>query len=75
MAALFDFNGSGRLGRERNLRQGVGERRLKIRRSVRVVVKISPSPPPPPTATVSISKSNMAGLMNDCELLEVNSPQ
>ena len=71
MAAFFDFNGSGRLGRERNLCQE-GERRLKIRRSVRVGVKISP---PPPTATASISKSNMAGLMNDCELLKVNSPQ
>ena len=74
MAAFFDFNGSGRLGRERNLCQE-GERRLKIRRSVRVGVKISPSPSPPPTATASISKSNMAGLMNDCELLKVNSPQ
>ena len=74
MAAFFDFNGSGRLGRERNLCQE-GERRLKIRRSVRVGVKISSSPPPPPTATASISKSNMAGLMNDCELLKVNSPQ
>ena len=74
MAAFFDFNGSGRLGRERNLCQE-GERRLKIRRSVRVGVKISPSPLPPPTATASISKSNMAGLMNDCELLKVNSPQ
>ena len=74
MAAFFDFNGSGRLGREKNLCQG-GEQRLKIRRSVRVGVKISPFPPPPPTATASISKSNMAGLMYDCELLKVNSPQ
>ena len=73
MAAFFDFNGSGRLGRERNLCQE-GERRLKIRRSVRVGENLV-FPPPPPTATASISKSNMAGLMNDCELLKVNSPQ
>ena len=33
MAAIFDFNGSGRLTRERNLYQGSG-RRSKVRRGV-----------------------------------------
>ena len=35
MAAIFDFNGNGRLGRERNLYQG-GCRRSKVRRGVGV---------------------------------------
>ena len=38
MAAIFDFNGSGRLGREINLYQG-GGRRSKIRRWVGVGVR------------------------------------
>ena len=35
MAAIFDFNGSGKLGRGKNLYQG-GGRRSKIRRGVGV---------------------------------------
>ena len=56
MTTIFDFNGSGRLGRERNLYQR-GCRQSKIRRGVH-----------------SNSKSNMAGRMNDRELIKLARP-
>ena len=56
MAVIFDFNGSGRLGREINLNQG-GGRRSKINRGVGL------------GECRSNCKSNMAGRLNDCELI------
>ena len=56
LAAIFDFNGSRRLGRERNLYQG-GGRPSKMRRGVH-----------------SNSKSNMAGRMNDRQLITLARP-
>ena len=52
MAAIFDFNGSERLGREKNLFQG-GGRRAKIKERGRGRgAQITFSLPPPPTPTV-----------------------
>ena len=52
MAAIFDFNGSGRLVRERNLYKGDSQQS--------------------PTSTVhSNSKSNMAGQINNYELIKL----
>ena len=73
MAAIFDFNGSGRLVRERNLYQG-GSWQSKIRRGVRVGQWKSHllALPPPSTSTVhSNSKSNMAGQINNYELIKL----
>ena len=73
MAAIFDFNGSGRLVRERNLYQG-DSRQSKIRRGVGVGQWKSHllALPPPPTSTVhSNSKSNMAGQINNYELIKL----
>ena len=56
MAAIFDFNGSGRLGRGINLNQG-GSWRSKINRGVGL------------GEFRSNCKSNMAGRLNDCELI------
>ena len=73
MAAIFDFNGSGRLVRERNLYQG-GSWQSKIRRGVGVGQWKSHllALPPPPTSTVhSNSKSNMAGQINNYELIKL----
>ena len=69
MAAIFNFNGSGRLGRGINLYQG--GRRGEERGGGRGVKNTRLfSPPPPPTPTVhSNCKSNIAGLTNDRELL------
>ena len=62
MTTNFDFNGSGRLERERNLYQG-GGRWSKIRRGVGVgseyySLLLSPLPSP---AAATISKSDMDG--------------
>ena len=64
-AAIFSFNGSGRLGRKKKLYQE-GGRRSKTRREVRVGKQSPLVTPPPPTPTVhSNSKSNMDGRIND----------
>ena len=68
MAAIFYFNGSGRLGREINLYQG-GCRRSKIRRGVGVGEWVFSLPPPPTPTVHSNCKSNMADQINDRELL------
>ena len=61
IAAIFSFNGSGRLGRKKNLYQEGGRRR-----EVRVGKQSPLVPPPPPTPTVHCnSKSNMDGRIND----------
>ena len=56
MAAIFNFNDSGRLGREINLYQG-GVRRSKVRRGVRGVrwrlVSPFPLPLPPPSTLIA----------------------
>ena len=73
MATIFDFNGSGRLVRERNLYQG-DSRQSKIRRGVGVGQWKSHllALPPPPTSTVhSNSKSNIAGQINNYELIKL----
>ena len=70
MAAIFDFNGSGRL-RERKKFVLRGRSTVKNKKKKGGVggVKIL-APPPPPTPTVySDSKSNMAGRINDRELI------
>ena len=57
MAAIFDFNGSERLGREKNLFQG-GGRRSKIRKGVGVGERrlhfSLPRPLPPPSTQLQI---------------------
>ena len=77
MAAIFDFNGSGRLARERNLYQE-GQSTVKNKERGRGgVVKITESsrPSPTPTPTVySNSKSNMTGQVNDRELVMLARP-
>lgn len=73
MATIFNFNGSARLGKDRNLCQR-GDQWSKIRRGVGWGGEnYSPFPAPHPTAA-SISKSNMTGWVNDCELLTLTCP-
>ena len=52
MAAIFDFNGSERLGREKNLFQGGGPRSKIKERGRGRGAQITFSLPPPPTPTV-----------------------
>ena len=70
MAAIFEFNGSGRLEREIDLYQrGWPTVKTKEKNGGRVV-KIFSALSPPPTLTVHFnSKSNMAGRINDRELI------
>ena len=70
--AIFDFNGSGRLGRERKLHQG-GVQQSKLRRDGDRGVNICLSPTPYPTIH-SYSKSNMAGGINNCKLITLTHP-
>ena len=70
MAAIFDFNGSGRLGKGINLYQG-GGRRSKIRRGVGVGEDygfFSPLPRPLPPPFTLTANQNLAGRANDREL-------
>ena len=67
MAATFNLNGSGTLGRKRNLYQG-GGRRSKKRRGVGMGEWRLPSRPSPYPTVHSNSKSIMAGRINDHEL-------
>ena len=60
MAAIFDFNGSGRLGKKTNLYQGGGGG-----------VSLFALPPPPTPTVHSNCKSNMAGRINDRELIKL----
>ena len=60
MAAIFDFNSSARLGKDRNLCQR-GEQWSEIKRGVGWGVKIIHLSLPPPPTDASISKSNMTG--------------
>ena len=70
MAAIFDFNGSGRLWeRKKFVLWGRSTVKNKKKKGGGGGVKIL-APPPPPTPTVySDSKSNMAGRINDRELI------
>ena len=70
MAAIFDFNGSGRLGeRKKFVLWGRSTVKNKKKKGGGGGVKIL-APPLPPTPTVySDSKSNMAGRINDRELI------
>ena len=77
MAAIFNFNGSGRLARERNLYQG-GQSTVKNKErgrggGVKITESSHPSPTPNPTV-YSNSKSNMAGQINDRELIMLARP-
>ena len=68
MAVVFDFNNSGRLGREINLYQGGGWR-SKIRRGMGMWWVLFALPLPPTPTVQSNFKSNMAGRINDRELI------
>ena len=65
IAAIFSSNDSERLGREINLYQGGGPR-SKIKRAVGVG---KPFPPPPTPTVHSNCKSNIAGRINDRDLI------
>ena len=73
MAATFNLNGSGTLGRKRNLYQG-GGRRSKKRRGVGMGEWRLPSRPSPYPTVHSNSKSIMAGRINDHELKTLARP-
>ena len=69
MAAIFDLNGSGRLGERRKF---VPKGRSSVKNKERGrgwEVKIFALRPPPTPTVHSNSKSNIAGRINDCELL------
>ena len=69
MAAIFDLNGSGRLGERRKF---VPKGRSSVKNKERGrgwEVKIFALLPPPTPTVHSNSKSNIAGRINDCELL------
>ena len=69
MAAIFDLNGSGRLGERRKF---VPKGRSSVKNKERGRgwdVKIFALRPPPTPTVHSNSKSNIAGRINDCELL------
>ena len=73
LAAIFDFNGSRRLGRGINLYQG-GSWHSWIRRGMGVGEWRFFSPPTPPTPTIhSNCKSKMAGRTTDHELFNISS--
>ena len=73
LAAIFDFNGSRRLGRGINLYQG-GSWHSWIRRGMGVGEWRFFSPPTPPTPTIhSNYKSKMAGRTTDHELFNISS--
>ena len=74
MAAILDFNGRGRLGRETNFYRG---RRSTVKNEERgggrgVTITsaevISPLPAPPPTPYTLTANQNMAGRTNDRKL-------
>ena len=65
IAAIFSSNDSERLGREINLYQG-GDPRSKMKRAGGVG---EPFPPPPTPTVHSNCKSNIAGRINDRELI------
>ena len=69
MAAIFDFNGSERLGERKKF--VLWGRRSKIRRRKVGVEewRFSPLPRPPTPTVYSNSKSNIAGRINDRELI------
>ena len=74
MAAIFDFNGSGRLRERKKFvlrgRSTVKNKKKKGGGGGVKILALSPPPPPPPTPTVySDSKSNMAGRINERELI------
>ena len=69
MAAIFDLNGSGRLGERRKF---VPKGRSSVKNKKRGrgwEVKIFALRPPPTPTVHSNSKSNIASRINDCELL------
>ena len=72
MAAIFDLNGSGRLGERRKF-VPKGRSSVKIKKNKERgrgwEVKIFALRPPPTPTVHSNSKSNIAGRINDCELL------
>ena len=70
MAAIFDFNGSGRLGeRKKFVLWGRSTVKNKKKKGGGGGVKILALPPPPTPTVYSDSKSNMAGRINDRELI------
>ena len=70
MAAIFDFNGSGRLReRKKFVLRGRSTVKNKKKKGGGGGVKILAPPPPPPPPVYSDSKSNMAGRINDRELI------
>ena len=68
MAAIIDFNGSGRLGREINLYQGGGGW-SKIRGGGGGGINTAFHSPAPAPTIYSDSKSNMVSLINNHELI------
>ena len=70
MAAIFDFNGSWRLGeRKKFLLWGRSTVKNKKKKGGGGGVKILALSPPPTPTVYSNSKSNVAGLINDRELI------
>ena len=70
MAAIFDFNGSGRLGeRKKFVLWGRSTVKNKKKKGGGGGVKILAPPPLPSPTVYPDSKSNMAGRINDRELI------